>query len=201
MIIGLWLFGTGDALIIEAGIGNTPWTVLAEGIGERTGLSIGALTIIIGACVLALWIPLRERPGLGTVANVIIIGIAIDVMRPAVPSPSAGWLQLLQSVLGTVTIGAGGALYLSAQLGPGPRDGWMTGLHTKFGWPIAVVRLGIELSVLGAGYLLGGTVGLGTVIFAVGIGHTLGLWLTLMRTVTGAALGASAPPVIEEDMS
>ncbi len=188
LLVGLWVFGTGDALLLRAGIGNTPWTVLAEGLGERTGLSVGVLTILIGAAVLLAWIPLTERPGLGTVANIVVIGIAIDVMAAVVPTPDRFPAQLAQAVLGVLMVGVGGALYLSAQLGPGPRDGWMTGLGQRFDWPISWVRLGIEVTVLVAGVALGGTFGLGTVLFALFIGHSLAWSLAALRP-----LGAKAP--------
>lgn len=179
---GLWIFGTGDALLIRADAGNTPWTILAQGVSARTGWSIGVLTILIGAAVLLLWIPLGERPGLGTVSNVVLIGVAIDVMAPHLPQPH-GVARLGQAVLGVLVIGLGGALYLSAHLGPGPRDGWMTGLHRVTGAPIFWVRLGIEVSVLVTGIALGGTFGFGTVLFALGIGHVLALWLNALRMI------------------
>jgi len=186
LVAGLWLFGTGDALLVNAELGNTPWTVLAQGLGEVTGLSIGVLTIVIGAAVLLAWLPLDERPGLGTVANIVVIGIAIDVMRLVLPRPELLATKVAQVLVGVLVVGAGGALYLSTQLGPGPRDGWMTGLHRRFGWPIARVRLGIEVSVLAAGVALGGVVGFGTVAFAVGIGWALGLVLAALdRLVPG----------------
>lgn len=181
LLAGLWLFGTGDAMLLSAGIGNTPWTVLAEGLGARTGWSVGTLTIVVGVAVLLAWIPLGERPGLGTVSNIVVIGVAIDVMRPVVPGPIGIGPQLAQVLLGVLTVGLGGALYLSAQLGPGPRDGWMTGLHRRTGWPVFWIRLGIEVSVLALGVALGGTAGLGTVLFALLIGHSLGWWLALLR--------------------
>ncbi len=179
--IGLWVFGTGDALLIHARLGNTPWTVLAQGIGLRTGWSIGVLTIVIGLVVLAAWIPLGERPGFGTVSNVILIGVAIDVMGQVAPVPTTlGW-QLAQAVGGIAAIGLGAALYLSARLGPGPRDGWMTAIHERSGWPIYRVRLGIEVSVLVVGWLLGGDFGVATALFAVSIGHVMSLWLTVLH--------------------
>jgi uncharacterized membrane protein YczE len=138
------------------------------------------LTILIGAVVLLGWIPLDERPGLGTVANIVVIGVAIDVMLPLVPEPTAFGLQLLQAVAGVACVGLGAAMYLSAHLGPGPRDGWMTGMARRFDWPITWVRLGIEVTVLVVGIALGGTAGLGTVLFASTVGYALGMFLRVL---------------------
>jgi uncharacterized membrane protein YczE len=167
---GLWLFGTGEALLVDSRLGNTPWTVLAEGVSRHSPLSIGAATFAISVVVLLAWIPLRERPGLGTVANAVVIAVAIDVMLRVLPEPSARPWRLTEIVAAVACIGAGSGLYLTTLLGPGPRDGWMTGLARKTGQPIATVRLAIELTVLVGGWLLGGTVGLGTVVFALTIG-------------------------------
>jgi uncharacterized protein len=189
LLAGLWLFGTGDALIVDAALGNAPWTVLAEGVALVTPLTIGIATQVIGVVVLCGWIPLRERPGLGTVANVVVIGIAIDVMLPLLPSADGLALRSAATLLGIALVGLGSGLYLSADLGPGPRDGWMTGLHRRFGWPVSGVRAGIEVSVLVAGWLLGGTAGLGTVAFALLIGPAVGTSLRLLgrRPVTTGA--------------
>lgn len=180
---GLWIFGIGDALLINAQVGNTPWTVLAQGIGERTGLSIGVLTIAIGLVVLLAWIPLGERPGFGTVSNVIIIGVAIDTMTPIVPSPTSLGLQVLQATAGVLVTGLAIALYLSTHLGPGPRDGWMTAIHERSGWPIWKVRLAIELSVLVVGAALGGDIGIGTAMFALGVGYVMAVWLSVLAAL------------------
>lgn len=188
---GLWVFGTGDALLIRAGVGNTPWTILAQGISARTGWSIGVLTILIGAVVLLLWIPLGERPGLGTLSNIVLIGVAIDVMAPHLPQPEGTTPRIAQAALGVCTIGLGGALYLSTHLGPGPRDGWMTGLHRVTGIPIFWVRLGIEVVVLVTGIAFGGTFGIGTILFAFGIGHVLALWLNALGQVDHRVAGAA----------
>lgn len=180
LLPGLWIFGTGDAFLVRADLGNAPWTVLAEGVSLHTPLTIGLATQLIGVMVLAAWIPLRERPGLGTVLNVVLIGVAIDVMLPLLPDPSALPGRVLLVLVGIALVGIGSAFYLSAELGPGPRDGWMTGMHRRFGWPLSRVRLGIELGVLGAGAALGGTVGVGTVAFAVLIGYSVSFSLRLM---------------------
>ncbi|HZQ82637.1 MAG TPA: hypothetical protein VFB25_11740 [Gaiellaceae bacterium] len=177
LFLGLWLFGTGEAGLINAGLGNTPWTVLAQGIARQTPLDIGTATIVISIVVLLGWIPLRQRPGIGTVANVIVIGVAIDVMTHVVPHPHALVLRGAQAALAIVTVGLGSAFYLTANLGPGPRDGWMTGINRRFGYPIAGVRASIELTVLVVGFVLGGTAGVATIAFALLIGYCLALIL------------------------
>lgn len=179
LVVGLWLFGTGDAFIIHAAAGNAPWTVLAQGVSLHTPLTVGMATIGLGVVILLLWIPLHVRPGVGTVLNVALIGTAIDVMRPLLPAVDAMVGRALLLLIGTALVGLGSGLYLSAARGPGPRDGLMTGLHRRTGVPIAVVRGGIELSALTGGWLLGGTVGLGTITFALLIGPSVqgGMWI------------------------
>ncbi len=163
-----------------AELGNGPWTVLAEGVTVRTPLSIGSATFVISIIVLALWIPLREKPGLGTIANAVVIAAALQVGVWFLPHPEPLWLRLVFVFTGVALIGLGSGLYLTTNMGPGPRDGWMTGIHHRFGIPVARVRLGIEVSVLILGWLLGGTVGLGTVVFALLIGPSVGWGLRLM---------------------
>ena len=177
LAVGLWIFGTGEALMVDAGIGVSPWTVLAQGISRQAGWSIGVSTFVVSAAVLLAWLPLRERPGLGTLANAVIIAIAIDVMRPVLPDPGSVVPQLAQVLTGIAFIGIGSGLYLTANLGPGPRDGLMTGLHRAFGVRVGRVRLLIELSALVAGWALGGTVGVGTVLFALLVAHAVALGL------------------------
>jgi len=170
LVFGLWLFGSGEALIVAADLGNSPWTVLAQGVSLSTDLSIGAATIVISFVVLLAWFPLRQLPGLGTIANAIIVGVALGVVLdwlPTNPAPLGSWL-LLASGIGAVAIGGG--LYLSVHLGPGPRDGLMTGLHARTGHSLRLVRTVVEIGALAAGFLLGGTVGIGTVAFALLIG-------------------------------
>jgi len=181
LLPGLWLFGSGEALLISADLGNTPWTVLAQGVSLHTPLSIGAATFMIGLLVLCGWLPLRERPGLGTVSNVVVISLAIDVMLPLLAVPSSGGARAAALLFGVLLIGAGSGLYLSAELGPGPRDGWMTGLHRRFGWPLSAVRFGIEAGVLVVGWALGGTVGIGTGVFVLLIGPAVGTGVMLLR--------------------
>ena len=170
LLAGLWLFGTGEACLVAADLGNSPWTVLAQGVSLNTPLGIGAATIVISALVLCAWVPLRQIPGLGTVLNAIVIGVAIGVMvevLPADPADPVAWILLAG---GIASVAVGGGIYLGCRLGPGPRDGLMTGLHARTGRSLRLVRTLIELSALIAGFALGGTVGIGTVAFALLIG-------------------------------
>ena len=183
---GLWLFGTGEALLVASRLGNTPWTVLAQGVSKHSPLSIGAATFAISLVVLLAWIPLRERPGLGTIANAVVIAVAIDVMLDVLPHPHATLARLGEVVAAIVSIGLGSGLYLTTWLGPGPRDGWMTGLARRTGLPIATVRLSIELTALVVGWVMGGRVGLGTVLFALTIGYAVSLSMTLLGRLTSA---------------
>ena len=177
LVLGLWIFGTGEAVLIAAGIGVSPWTVLAQGITEQTSFTVGEATFIVSVCVLLLWIPLRETPGIGTILNAILIALSIDVMAPFIPEQENLPSAIIQSVFGVMMVGIGSALYLTANLGPGPRDGWMTGVQKKTNWPIGRVRVGIEIIVLSIGILLGGTFGLGTIMFALGIGPVVAISL------------------------
>ena len=179
LIIGLWIFGTGDAIIVAAGLGVAPWTVLAQGIAEQINWTLGQTTFLVSVIVLLLWIPIKERPGLGTILNAILIALAIDVMLPHLPKPEVYVLQIIQVLIGTIFVGIGSGLYLTANLGPGPRDGWMTGIQRITNIPIARVRATIEITVLLLGYYLGGTLGLGTIIFALLIGHVVAISLQL----------------------
>ena len=177
LVVGLWIFGTGEAVLIAAGIGVSPWTVLAQGITEQTSFTVGEATFIVSVCVLLLWIPLRETPGIGTILNAILIALSIDVMAPFIPEQENLPNAIVQSAFGVMMVGIGSALYLTANLGPGPRDGWMTGIQKKTNWPIGRVRVGIEIIVLSIGILLGGTFGLGTIMFALGIGPAVAISL------------------------
>lgn len=172
LVVGLITFGVGIALMVEAGLGLGPWEALHQGIARLVGIEIGTVSILLGLPILALWWPLGERPGIGTVVNVVLIGTSTNVGIALLPTadPSATAIQLAMMLAGVVVIAAGSAIYLATDLGPGPRDGLMTGLHHRFGWSIRRARTAVELSVLGIGWLLGGTVGLGTVTFALGIG-------------------------------
>ena len=177
LVLGLWIFGTGEAVLIDAGIGVSPWTVLAQGISKQADLTVGMATFVVSVLVLFLWIPLREIPGIGTVLNAILIAISIDVMAPFIPEQTNFVPQIIQASIGVILVGIGSALYLTANLGPGPRDGWMTGVQKKTNWPIGRVRVGIEIIVLSIGILLGGTFGLGTIMFAIGIGPVISISL------------------------
>jgi uncharacterized protein len=185
LVLGLWLFGTGEALLVSSGLGNAPWTVLAQGLGLHFGVPIGVATFATSVVVLLLWIPLRERPGLGTISNAILIALSLQVTVDLLPSPDALAVRTAFVVGGIAVIGAGSGLYLTANLGPGPRDGWMTGVHRRTGWPISVVRFGIEAVVLVVGWFLGGTVGAGTVLFALLIGPAVGYGLRACGAVGG----------------
>lgn len=167
---GLLLFGVGIALMADAGQGLGPWEALHQGIARRTGLELGTVSIVLGVPILAMWLPLRERPGIGTLLNIPLIGLATNAALPLLPTPSEPVSQLVEMALGVLTIGVASGIYLATDLGPGPRDGLMTGIHHRFGWSIRRARTLIEMTVLVVGYLLGGTVGPGTVVFALGIG-------------------------------
>ena len=177
LCIGLTLFGLGESLIITASLGMSPWTVLAEGLSVTTGLSIGALTFLISLGVLLLWIPLKQNAGIGTILNVIIISAVIEWSLPYLPHPEDYLIKILQSVFGTLLVGVASGIYLIANLGPGPRDGLMTGIQSMTGLPIAWVRIFLEVSVISMGFALGGTIGIATVIFAFGVGPSVSLGL------------------------
>ncbi|AZS36978.1 hypothetical protein CVS47_01601 [Microbacterium lemovicicum] len=180
LLIGLVLYGTGCALTVEAGLGVDPWTVFAQGVSIHTGLGIGWVTNIIGFLVLLVWIPLRQKPGLGTIANILLVGTTMQIVLAMVP-PVAGLVaQLLVLVAGILLVAVASGLYIGAHFGPGPRDGLMTGMHARLGWPVWLCRLTVEATVLVLGWLLGGTVGIGTVLFAVSIGPLVHLALPLL---------------------
>lgn len=180
------LLGFAIGLTIRADLGLAPWDVLHQGISERTGVPIGTVGILVGLLVLLVWIPLRERIGLGTVLNVLLIGISIDLTLLAVPESSSDVVRWAELVGGTFLIGPGVALYLSCELGAGPRDGVMTALVDR-GWSLRVTRTVMELTVLAAGFLLGGTVGVGTVLIAVTIGPNIHLFLDRLRLAPAPA--------------
>jgi uncharacterized membrane protein YczE len=170
LLFGLVLFGIGIALMAEADMGLGPWEVFHQGIATMTGLQLGTVSILLGVPILLAWYPLGERPGVGTLINIVLVGTATNVALGVIPPAEGQPQQLLMMLAGVVTIAIGSGLYLASDLGPGPRDGLMTGLHFRFEWSIRRSRTAIELSVLILGFLLGGTVGLGTVVFALGIG-------------------------------
>ena len=187
LLVGLWLFGSGEGLLVHAGLGNSPWTVLADGVSSHSSLSIGTATIVISFLVLLVWVPLRQRPGLGTIANAIVVGLAVDATLAYLPSTS-GVVPWLEVPGGIALVGLGSGLYINAALGPGPRDGLMTGIHGRTGWPIAAARAGIEVSALTAGLALGGHAGVGTLAFALGVGPAVALGL---RALPGGEASAT----------
>ncbi|MEV5380437.1 membrane protein YczE [Streptomyces nondiastaticus] len=170
LYVGLALYGVSGALQLRAGLGLAPWDVLNQGVARHTGISIGAASIAIGALVLLLWIPLRQRPGLGTVSNVLVIGLAMDATLSVAPDPRSLWLRIPLLGFSVVLCAVATGLYISARFGPGPRDGLMTGLHRRTGRSVRLVRTCIEVVVLATGFVLGGSVGAGTVFYALAIG-------------------------------
>ena len=184
LFFGLAIFGLGDGLIIQSGLGNAPWSVLAQGISLKSGLSIGTSTLIIGALVLALWIPLRERPGFGTLSNILIISLFIEVGTNIFPKQENLIAGLFFTLIGIAMVGIGSSLYITCGLGPGPRDGAMTGLHQRTGVRVGRVRLGLEIVVSIAGALLRGTLGLGTLLFALLIGQSVAISFGLLARLT-----------------
>ncbi len=179
LIAGLLLFGIGIAFMAEAGMGLGPWEVFHQGIARQLGVQLGTVSIVLGIPILLAWYPLGERPGVGTVLNIVLIGTATNVAMGVLPTVVGQPQQLLVMLLGVVTIAAGSGLYLASDLGPGPRDGLMTGLHFRFGWSIRRARTAVELTVLVLGFLAGGTIGLGTVVFALGIGPLVQVMLRI----------------------
>jgi len=179
LIFGLLLFGLGESILIASGAGVSPWTVLAQGVSIYTNWSIGFSTFILSACVLLIWIPLKQKPGIGTILNALIIALAIELSLPYLPHPQTYFFQTLQVITGVMIVGIGSGFYLIANLGAGPRDGLMVGLQKISNYPISQVRTAIEISVVVIGWLMGGVVGLGTIIFALGVGPsvTLGFYL------------------------
>jgi hypothetical protein len=184
LFFGLAVFGLGDGLIIQSGLGNAPWSVLAQGISLKSGLSIGTSTLIIGALVLTLWIPLRERPGFGTLSNILIISLFIEIATNIFPRQESLLPGLAFTILGIAMVGIGSSLYITCGLGPGPRDGAMTGLHQRTGVRVGRVRLGLEVVVSFVGALLGGTLGLGTVLFALLIGQSVAISFGILARLT-----------------
>ena len=190
LIPGLILYGIADAFMIRAAVGVDPWTVFAQGLSLRTGIGIGILTNLIGLLVLLLWIPLRQRPGLGTILNILLVGPGIELGLWLLPAPEPLWLRVAYFAAGLLLLAVASGIYIGARLGSGPRDGLMTGIHARFGTPIWVGRTAVEVTVLLAGWALGGNVGLGTVAFAILIGPLCNLTLPLLDPETRKARGA-----------
>ena len=180
LVLGLSLFAIGETLLITANQGVSPWTVLAQGISFQTNLSIGITTFIVSLIVLILWYPLKQKPGLGTILNIVLISIIIDLSTPILPYPKSFLFQIIQSIVAVFLVGLGSGFYLTANLGPGPRDGLMTGLQNLTNQPIALIRTIIEVSAVGIGFYLGGIVGIGTLLFAFGIGPMVSLGIFIV---------------------
>ena len=190
LLVGLILYGLAVAMIVRAGLGLDPWNVLNQGVAERLPLSYGVVMILIGAAVLLLWLPLRQKPGIGTVANVFLIGVFADLGLAWIPADLPLAVRIVMLVTGVVLTGVATGAYVGAGLGPGPRDGLMTGIVKRTGWPVKYVRTAIEIAVVAVGWLLGGAVGLGTVLFALTIGPLVHVFLPLftIRDAEKAAL-------------
>lgn len=187
LIVGLVMFGLGEALLIAAGVGVSPWTVFAQGVSIHSGWTIGFSTAVISSLVLLLWVFLKQIPGLGTIFNIIIISTVLDLGLPYLPKFDILFLNILMAVTGVFITGFGGAVYLIANLGPGPRDGLMTGLQRLTNYPLAVIRGGIEIGVVIVGVLLGGMAGIGTLLFAFGIGPALAVSILLLSQLFNEA--------------
>jgi len=183
---GLIIFGLGDSLLVQADVGNAPWTVLAQGITRKFEISIGLATFFISIVVLLIWIPLREKPGFGTIANIVLIASAIEAGTKIFPKQTGVISGVIFDLIGIALVGLGSALYLTCGLGPGPRDGAMTGIHFRTGVRVGRVRLGIEVVVLLLGGILGGRIGIGTALFALLIGQSVAIFLGVIARLTRA---------------
>lgn len=184
LVLGLALFGIGDALVISSKIGNAPWSVLAQGLSLRFDISIGLATVFVGALVLLFWLPLKRRVGIGTIVNIFVISAFIDLGLMVFPEAQNQLFGVGYVLGGTLLVGLGSALYLTCGLGAGPRDGLMTGIHEKTGVRVGRVRQALEIVVLISGALLGGTWGLGTALFALAIGQSVAIWLGVVARAT-----------------
>ena len=181
LLVGLFFYGFAIAMMVRAAVGVAPWDVLSQGISKQTGIPFGWVTNIVGALVLLLWIPIRQKPGIGTVLNVLLIGTSAQVGLMLLPELDQLWQQVTVFAGGLALLAVATGLYIGARFGPGPRDGLMTGVHKRFGWPIWAVRTAIEVTVLAIGWLLGGNVGIGTIAFALLIGPMVNVTLPLLR--------------------
>jgi len=195
LLVGLVAYGIAISLMVRGALGVPPWDVLTQGLALQTGLPFGVLTNIIGALVLLLWIPIRQKPGIGTIANVLLIGPSIELGLAILPVPTELWQQVLFFVGGLTLLSVASGLYIGARFGPGPRDGLMTGIHNRWGFKIWWVRSAIEVTVLSVGWLLGGNVGLGTLAFALLVGPMVGLTLPRLRVPEP---GRVAAPAVDE---
>ena len=188
LVVGLVIFGIGEALMIASSVGVSPWTVLAQGITNITGWSVGLATFVVSFIVLLVWVPLRQTPGIGTILNIIIISVVLDLALPFLPQFESLILRVAEAAVGVIVTGIGGGIYLIANLGPGPRDGLMTGLQRLTGFPIAGVRSAIEISAVLLGWLLGGVVGVGTILYAFGIGPCVAASMYMLLKAFGDEL-------------
>jgi uncharacterized membrane protein YczE len=201
LLVGLFLYGIGIAFIVRGAIGAAPWDVLTQGIARHVPLTFGMITILVSVVVLLLWIPLRQRPGVGTVLNALLVGPSADVGFLLIPETDSLWIRIPFFVIGLLLLSAATGLYIGASFGPGPRDGLMTGLHRRSGWPIWIVRTGLEVTVVAVGWALGGNVGIGTVAFALLVGPLCQFFMRLFRirldrpSAVGAAAHAATGPL------
>ena len=184
LLIALSIFGLGEALLIKSGLGNAPWSVLGQGVAEQFQITIGWATFLVSAFVLLMWIPLKERPGFGTILNIIVIAASIDIGLAFFPEQNLLVVELAYVLIGIILVGVGSAFYITCGLGPGPRDGWMTAIHNRTGVRIGRVRLSLELTVLTLGWLLGGSLGVGTALFALLIGHSVAISFGVISRIT-----------------
>lgn len=198
LLVGLVLYGVGCGIMVQAHIGVDPWTVFAQGLSVQTGVGIGWITNLVGLLVLLLWIPLRQRPGIGTVANILLVGTSMQLTISVLPEVGGLGAQVAVFLGGMALVALASGVYIGARLGPGPRDGLMTGMNSRLGWPLWVCRLTIEATVLLVGWLLGGTVGLGTVLFAAGIGPLVHIALRLLDAGRGDTQAAVRTPATTE---
>lgn len=194
LLLGLFAYGIAIAMMLRAGLGATPWDVLSQGVAGQSGIGFGLITVLISGVVLLLWIPIRQKPGIGTLLNALLVGPSADVGLLLIRTPEVLWAQVLLFAGGLSLLAVATGLYIGARFGPGPRDGLMTGIHARTGWPIWAVRTGIEGSVLTFGWLLGGVVGFGTAAFALLIGPMVGVTLPLLRIPERRA-DVAAPPL------
>ncbi|NUR62473.1 MAG: hypothetical protein HOV87_28025 [Catenulispora sp.] len=188
---GLVLYGISDGMLLMSGLGANPWDVFHQGLAEHAGIQVGTVVILVGAAVMLLWIPLRQRPGFGTISNAVVIGLAMNATMAWLPTPHAGWLRWSEMLAAVVLNGVATGAYIGAGMGPGPRDGLMTGYAAR-GHSVRVVRTTMEVAVLVAGWLLGGTVGVGTAVYAVLIGPLAHQFIPLLAIKAKGGLGSSA---------
>ncbi|MGF3055212.1 YczE/YyaS/YitT family protein [Microbacterium sp. YY-01] len=194
LFVGLFLYGVGIAFILRAELGAAPWDVLAQGLSLHIPLTFGMVTIVISGLVLVMWLPLRQKMGLGTILNALLVGPSADIALLVLPTAESWWLRGIFLALGITVLAAATGLYIGAQFGPGPRDGLMTGLHDRTGWPIWVVRTGLEVTVVVIGWLLGGTAGVGTIAFALLIGPLCQFFMRIFAVRLPQSPDATAAP-------